>query len=87
MFFVWGGIHPRDHPRYQEKLILPYLYGAPKSDAMKLVGEGGDYVTINTVYAFALLRMEEDRVFDCLIVPDAPMEVMVALCQLLHKGR
>ena len=77
-----------DHPKYQENLILPYLlHSTPKSDLMKLVGEGGDYVTINTVYAFALLRMEEDRVFDCLIVPDAPMEVMVALCQLLHKGR
>lgn len=54
---------------------------------MKLVGEGGDYVTINTVYAYALLRVDKDRAFDCLIVPDAPMQVMVALCQLLHKGR
>ena len=54
---------------------------------MKLVGEKGDYVTINTVYAYALLRMDKDRAFDCLIVPDAPMQVMVALCQLLHKGR
>ena len=77
-----------DHPKYQENLILPHLpHSSPKSDVMKLVGEGGDYVTINTVYAYALLRMDKDRAFDCLIVPDAPMQVMVALCQLLHKGR
>ena len=77
-----------EHPKYQENLILPYLlHSTPKSDLMKLVGEEGDFVTINTVYAYALLQMEKDRAFDCLIVPDAPMDVMVALCKLLHTGR
>ena len=41
LFEEGGPVFKIDHPRYQEKLILPYLYGAPKSDAMKLVGEGG----------------------------------------------
>ena len=91
-----------EHWKYQEKVILPYLlHGTPESDNMKLIGKGRQYVTIDSLYASALLRpsplspsstLPKEEVlevapYSCLIVPEASIEVMSHLGQLLHTGR
>ena len=69
-----------------EKRVLPYLNRRQAAqDELWVIGEGGQYVTLNCQLAEALL----DRVgpTSSILVPDAPFSALIQFAMLLHTGR
>ena len=69
-----------------EKRIYPYLLSplAPR-DELWLMGKDRNYVTVHFELASTLLQYVLPT--SSVLVPDAPVEVLSELAQLLHTGR
>ena len=69
-----------------EKRIYPHLLHplAPR-DELWLMGRDGEYVTVHSELASTLLQFVLPT--SSVLVPDAPIEVLSELAQLLHTGR
>ena len=69
-----------------EKRIYPYLLKplAPR-DELWLMGKDRNYVTVHFELASTLLQYVLPT--SSVLVPDAPVEVLSELAQLLHTGR
>ena len=69
-----------------ENRIFPYLLKPLAArDELWLMGRDGDYVTVHYELASTLLQLVLPT--SSVLVPDAPIEVMSELAQLLHTGR
>ena len=69
-----------------ERRIYPYLLNplAPR-DELWLMGRDGEYVTVHSELASTLLEFVLPT--SSVLVPDAPIDVLTELAQLLHTGR
>ena len=69
-----------------EKRVYPYLLNplAPR-DELWLMGRDGEYVTVHYELASTLLHFVLPT--SSVLVPDAPIDVLSELAQLLHTGR
>lgn len=68
-----------------ERHLYPYLLGCTNSSAdMWVIGESGQGMSINSFYAKTILNLDS---IDCVLVPDAPGDVLECLGELLHTGR
>ena len=84
-------VHIED-AKYSSKYWLPYLMEAQnKKDELWLIGQGNQSLVLNSVFGSALLqtvaRAGSCEPSNCILIPDAPLEVLQHLCQLLHTGR
>ena len=69
-----------------EKRIYPYLLHPPATrDELWLMGRDGDYVTVHYELASTLLQLVLPT--SSVLVPDASIDVLGELAQLLHTGR
>lgn len=81
--------------KYSRKYWLPYLMETQyKKDELWLTGKGNQSLVLNSVFGSALLqtvaKAGTGSSYDpsnCILVPDAPLEVLQQFCQLLHTGR
>ena len=72
---------------YYDNVILPFLLrGSSKLSQVVMIGRGGKGVTFDAFYTRALLP-QVDPSNDCLIVPEAPIEVLQQFGELIHTGR
>ena len=77
---------------YYERYIVPYLMDVRcKTDELWLIGQDSQSLVFHSVLASALLETVAGAgsydPSNCIIVPDAPLHVLQAFCQLLHTGR
>ena len=69
-----------------ERRIFPYLLNPLTArDELWLMGRDGYYVTVHSELASTLLQFVLPT--SSVLVPDAPIEVLSELAQLLHTGR
>ena len=69
-----------------DKRILPSLHKPlTPPDELWLMGQDGEYVTVHPQLASTLLKLVLET--SSVIVPEAPIGVMMELAQLLHLGR
>ena len=69
---------------YEER-ILPYLNQNISSDPLWLVGEGGNSVRLDpTVMGLLLPHTKE---FGIIMIPEAPTNSIIEVCNLLYTGR
>lgn len=91
---VQGFVVHLEDAKYSSKNWLPYLMQAqPKKDELWLIGRGNQSLVLNSVFGSALLKtvagagMGSCDPSNCILIPDAPLEVLQHFCQLLHTGR
>lgn len=69
-----------------EESIYPYLVNCTTTaNETWIIGKGGQGITVNSFYANALLPNLSPC--DAVLVPEAPVEVLENLGELLHTGR
>ena len=68
-----------------ERYLYPYFRSCTNTSAdMWVLGESGLGMSINSFYARTILNLDS---IDCVLIPDAPGDVLECLGELLHTGR